>query len=199
MNERIRIDRDMKNRLTQDAGSLYARRQSQKQLDLSCCARESCTSWSPWGHFPSSMDRLLTFWLAAGLTLPVHHWALSIPQHLKTAHKFKGPSMNSASQHPVKGLHHMAIKKNSSISLTLISSLAKSHRNKLLGTLQWRRCWVLTAFLKVVLVYFGFLLYFSLYLPLTGVKQNLTLPDGMISALSLEKWRHLAYSGIFKW
>lgn len=33
--------------------------------------------------------------------------------------------MNSASQHPLKELHHTAIKKNSSISLTLISLLAK--------------------------------------------------------------------------
>lgn len=87
--------------------------------------RERCAGWSPGGHFPSSMDRLLTFWLAAGLTLPVHHWALSIPQHLETAHKFRGPSMNSASQHPLKELHHTTIKKNSSISLTLISLLAK--------------------------------------------------------------------------
>ncbi len=134
----------MKSGLTQNAGVLYARRQSQKQLHLSCCAHERCAGWSPGGHFPSSIDRLLTFWLAAGLTLPVHHWALSIPQHLETAHKFKGPSMNSASQHPLKGLHHMAIKKNSSISLTLISSLAKSHRNKWLGTLCRREdaeCW----------------------------------------------------------
>lgn len=43
--------------------------------------------------------------------------------------------MNSASQHPLKGLHHMAIKKTSSISLMLISLLAKSHRNKWFGTL----------------------------------------------------------------
>lgn len=103
-----------------------------------------CAGWSPGGHFPSSMDRLLTFWLAAGLTLPVHHWALSIPQHLETAHKFKGPSMKSASQHPLKGLHRVAIKKNSSISPTLISSLAKSRRNKWLGTLcsgEDAECW----------------------------------------------------------
>lgn len=55
------------------------------------------------GHFPSSMDRLLTFWLAAGLTPTVHHWVLSIPQHPQTAHKFWGPGMNSASQHLWKG------------------------------------------------------------------------------------------------
>ena len=78
--------------------------------------------------------------------------------------------MKSASQHPrKKGLHHMAIKKNSSISLTLISSLAKSHRNKWLGTLRgWRRRWVLTASLKVVLLYF-LLVYFLL-------TENLTPP-----------------------
>lgn len=96
------------------------------------------------GHFPSAMDRLLTFWLAAGLTPPVRHWALSIPQHPQTAHKFWGPGMNSASQHPLKGLHRSAIKKNSSSSLTLISSLAKSHRSKWLGTLHRGRdaeCW----------------------------------------------------------
>lgn len=87
------------------------------------------------GHFPFSMDRLLTFWLAAGLTPPVHHWVLSIPQHPQTAHKFWGPGMNSASQHPLKGLHHSAIKKSSRLSLTLISSLAKTHRNKWVGTL----------------------------------------------------------------
>lgn len=80
------------------------------------------------GHFPSSMDRLLTFWLAVGLTPPVHHWVLSIPQHPQTAHKFWGPGMNSASQHPLKGLHHSAIKKSSRLSLTLISLLAKSLR-----------------------------------------------------------------------
>lgn len=124
----------------------YARRQSQKQLPLSCPACERCAGpgRGSWGHFPSSMDRLLTFWLAAGLTPPVHHWALSIPQDPQTAHKFWGPGMNSASQHPLKGLHRSAIKKNSSTSLTLISSLAKSHRSKWLGTLRRggdAECW----------------------------------------------------------
>jgi len=107
-------------------------------------ATKRCADWSPGGHFPSSMDRLLTFWLAAGLTLPVHHWGLSIPQHLETAHKFKGLSMNSASQHPLKELQRTAIKKNGSISLTLIFSLAKRHRNKWLGTLcrsEKAECW----------------------------------------------------------
>lgn len=125
LTEKIRIDRGMKSRLAQNTGAPYTRWQSQKQLHLSCCLRVCA---GPGGHFPSTMDRLLTFWLAAGLTLPVHHWTLSIPQHLKTAHKYQGPSMNSASQHPLKGLHGVAMKKNCSISLMRVSLLAKTPR-----------------------------------------------------------------------
>lgn len=190
----------MRRRLTHNAAVLYSRRQSQKQLDLSCCARERCASWSPGGHFPSSMDRLLTFWLAAGLMLPVHHWALSIPQHLEAAHKFKGPSMNSVSQHPLKELHHMAIKKNSSISLTLISLLAKTHRNKWLGTQCAEKMLSADSLSQSS---FGVQFFFPptifLTVLLTEVKQNPTRLYRMISANSLEKWRQLAYSGVFKW
>lgn len=67
--------------------------------------------------------------------------------------------MNSASQHPLKGPHHAAIKKNSSVSLTLSSSRAKSHRNKRLGAAQQNgSSRVLTARLLYFCSFFFFLL-----------------------------------------
>lgn len=40
--------------------------ESQKQMHSTRREPERCSGWSPGGHFPFSMDRLLTFWLAAG-------------------------------------------------------------------------------------------------------------------------------------
>lgn len=52
---------------------------------------------------------------------------------------------------------------------------------------------MLTAFLKVVLVYFFFVLYFFSFLPLTGAKQNLTRLNATISAISVDAWPTVEY------
>lgn len=134
---------------------------SQKQLRLSCCfAQETCTPVWGWGwrggrggggHFPSSDGQTINFWLAAGLTPPVHHWALSIPQHLEAAHKSRAPPPPIS---PVVWTVQLSIlwtgrvapprRQTAPFSLTLICLLAKSHRNKWLGTLSNRldaECW----------------------------------------------------------
>lgn len=127
-------------------------------MQTKCCTPKRCASQSPGGHFPFSTDRLLTFWLAVRLTLPVHHWGLSIPQHLETAHKFKGLSMNSASQHPLKELHHTAIKKNSSFPdvhlLAGKTEKKKSRKQMTWNAVQKRKSWVLTDTDRVIFSYF---------------------------------------------
>lgn len=191
----IRIDGDVKSRPSRSAVCvLYASRQSQNPPRLSCRWREKCAGWSPGARFPSSMDRLLTFWLAAGLTLPAHHWALPIPLLLETAHKFQGPSMKSASQ------HHMAMKTNSSTALTLISSLAKSLRNKWLGTLCIREeeSWGLTASLQAVLEDLSCFISRRICCRQMWNKTLTGWTEWFQLFFFSEKCLHLAYSGIFK-
>lgn len=150
---------------------------SQKQLRLSCCfARETCTPEWGWGwrggggHFPPSDGQTINFWLAAGLTPPVHHWALSIPQHLEAAHKSRGPHPPPIS--PVVWTVQLSIlwtgrvapprRQTAPFSLTLICLLAKSHRNKWLGTLCNRldaECWQAPSS-SFAVSFFFFLLHF---------------------------------------
>lgn len=85
--------------------------------------------------------------------------------------------MNSASQHPLKELHHTAIKKNSSISLTLISLLAKvAEINDLVHSALQRR---LSA---DSLSQSSFAVFFALFLPLSAVDRIELRVDRMISA-----------------